>query len=865
MANWIKLKEVIANVIKTNGNQEITGQVLQNTLNNIVNAVGKNATFVGVATPSTNPGTPDGPVFYIATTAGNYSNFGNIEVLKGETAILKWNNGTWTKNAIKPMTDFNSVFDANGKSLTEVTSDIKSSALATDMLLSKYCCDKQNLELASIEDGKYWTSYSEKSTYGSYRCCSVDVTSYRGKKIMIKVGYIGNPCGHSYVESGALSSRIIEKVKDVAIILVSDADTELHLSWDTNKVGRLPVVAVIDDSKSILHSLQTSVKIYSEGMLRNIKAISKKIEITWDESRNGMYLNDNGTLHEPVSTTSNYKVSSDIPVSIDDIFEFKLMAYGSYDFMLYDASDSVIAFHKCDINGVIYEGEVLISMYADKNPSYIRFCSRKTWYVNRREVDENYIHETAEIANEAAEIANEVYNNINDHTETIVDLVNTYDGIYKYWSAPDTLSSHDSYAYISIIPETLIPEYIGKYIYLRVGYTTNITAYSYVKYEDSTFVALKSLVSNVYFHGIKYAKLLVTEDIARIDLSWDRKVLVGTQTVCDLIQGAIPILDNRVTILENSITTPLIGKKIFLFGDSISSTDYNWYKDYLAKYTGATVYNQGASGCNVQYQASNLYFDRLASIKPDIIVALLGGNDSGSSGSVGTFDENSELGKLGETLQAESDITADYVVSGTAGTSGVVYQSDKFIVGLSHIFRKWRAEYYNYRLSANLNATLFKAQSDTEPQEIYSGTEAECIKYAKDNNYALAPVGQYYVKCTEIEADKHAKLISVSMPKFYICTTLPQKRHNDSSPYSKPENWERKRLACIEVAKKYNIPCIDLAKEFAIDWGAEPYWPGNGYSGTSKTDNQGIYTMDGLHPNEFGYAWISQIVARHIK
>lgn len=78
----------------------------------------KTATFAGIATPSTNPGVPDGPVFYIATTAGNYSNFGNIEVLKGETAILKWNNGTWTKNAIKPMTDFNSVFDANGKSLT---------------------------------------------------------------------------------------------------------------------------------------------------------------------------------------------------------------------------------------------------------------------------------------------------------------------------------------------------------------------------------------------------------------------------------------------------------------------------------------------------------------------------------------------------------------------------------------------------------------------------------------------------------------------------------------------------------------------------------------------------------------------------
>lgn len=108
MANWTILKEAIASVIKTNDNQEITGQLLQNALNNIITNVGENATFAGIATPTTNPGTPDGPVFYIATTAGSYSNFGSLEVSKGETAILQWNNGTWTKNAIKPMAEFES-------------------------------------------------------------------------------------------------------------------------------------------------------------------------------------------------------------------------------------------------------------------------------------------------------------------------------------------------------------------------------------------------------------------------------------------------------------------------------------------------------------------------------------------------------------------------------------------------------------------------------------------------------------------------------------------------------------------------------------------------------------------------------------
>ena len=97
MANWSTLKAAIANIIKTNGNQAITGQLLQNVLNNIVSSVGENATFAGIAIPTTNPGAPDGPVFYLATTTGNYSNFGGIELAEGEAVILQWNNGAWSK------------------------------------------------------------------------------------------------------------------------------------------------------------------------------------------------------------------------------------------------------------------------------------------------------------------------------------------------------------------------------------------------------------------------------------------------------------------------------------------------------------------------------------------------------------------------------------------------------------------------------------------------------------------------------------------------------------------------------------------------------------------------------------------------
>lgn len=97
MANWNTLKTAVADVINVNGNQAITGQLLQNVLNNIITNVGENATFAGIATLDTNPGAPDGPVFYLAATAGTYPNFNGIEVQDGEAVILLWNNNAWTK------------------------------------------------------------------------------------------------------------------------------------------------------------------------------------------------------------------------------------------------------------------------------------------------------------------------------------------------------------------------------------------------------------------------------------------------------------------------------------------------------------------------------------------------------------------------------------------------------------------------------------------------------------------------------------------------------------------------------------------------------------------------------------------------
>lgn len=109
MGGYTKLKAAIADAIKANGNNEITGAIMQVVLNTIVSTVGANRTFVGIANENTNPGTPDSNVFYIAYKAGNYVNFqseaSNLTVKPGELAILYNGTNNWDKFVIGMSSD----------------------------------------------------------------------------------------------------------------------------------------------------------------------------------------------------------------------------------------------------------------------------------------------------------------------------------------------------------------------------------------------------------------------------------------------------------------------------------------------------------------------------------------------------------------------------------------------------------------------------------------------------------------------------------------------------------------------------------------------------------------------------------------
>ena len=77
----------------------IEGNVISASVAEVVDKiVNAGYVFAGVATPSTDPGTPEAKVFYIANGKGTYTNFGGLEVTEDEIVVLHYDT-EWHKVA----------------------------------------------------------------------------------------------------------------------------------------------------------------------------------------------------------------------------------------------------------------------------------------------------------------------------------------------------------------------------------------------------------------------------------------------------------------------------------------------------------------------------------------------------------------------------------------------------------------------------------------------------------------------------------------------------------------------------------------------------------------------------------------------
>lgn len=144
MANYATLISAIQAVIDANGNNEITGPILQQTLVSIINSLGFGYQYIGIATPETTPGTPDQNVFYIAGP-GTYPNFGPAVVGGSQIGIFKYN-GTWDVSYLTfPVADGSVTTPklADGSvTISKLADDVK------EILNTLHLIDKDNLDFA---------------------------------------------------------------------------------------------------------------------------------------------------------------------------------------------------------------------------------------------------------------------------------------------------------------------------------------------------------------------------------------------------------------------------------------------------------------------------------------------------------------------------------------------------------------------------------------------------------------------------------------------------------------------------------------------------------------------------------------------
>lgn len=271
---WDNLKASIASVVRTNNNQEITGANLQNVLNTIVNTVGANATFAGIAVPSTNPGTPDGPVFYIACEPGIYSNF-NLTLVDG-LYILENKTGSWVGTQINTGAAFEALIGyynavLNGASITVPDATTyrltKGGVIRLKMLAPGTTAT--TLTIGNATNIPIWYNGAAVSAQNTWEADEIISVFYDGTRFMAsnsqggggkaeKISYDNSQSGLAAENvQGALDELALDTLGEEKLISPAEMTSqsrvisESSLKWASNRDMSCKLMMVEDDYKFI--------------------------------------------------------------------------------------------------------------------------------------------------------------------------------------------------------------------------------------------------------------------------------------------------------------------------------------------------------------------------------------------------------------------------------------------------------------------------------------------------------------------------------------------------------------------------------------------------------------------------------------
>lgn len=341
MANYANLITAIQNVVKTNGNNEITGALLQQSLLAIINSLGADYQFVGVATPSATPGTPDQKVAYIASTPGVYANFGNYTVGENDVVFFKYN-GSWTREITQI---------ANRQQVNELKNRL----------------DQISGEFVPVDSSFYVGDYMVRSTgvmesNSAHKLYRIPINT--GEKIVARI--------YNIVTAAVLSFSTEITTTSVSLVALMGTRAYNYFSFVARANGYVYICAQRDTEltykvikgETPLEMFGVRMFTYGENILDRYIGSSFTDTTLWGSG----YLNSSGT----VVSASGYHYTKDYIPAIAGAYISRFNFSGNARIIYYDEQKNVIG---TGSGGNATESR---ARTAPENTAFIRICTSDT-------------------------------------------------------------------------------------------------------------------------------------------------------------------------------------------------------------------------------------------------------------------------------------------------------------------------------------------------------------------------------------------------------------------------------------------------------------------------------------------------------
>ena len=646
MAGWTILKAAIADIIKTNGNQKITGQLLQNVLNNIVSSVGEKAAFAGVAALTTNPGTPDGPVFYLAPYNGVYSNFGIKIHDAGLYIILNTAAGTW------------------------IASRVFSGHIYNTLFKSCYYTENSNGDLV----------LSAIKGVDSASCSSLLKFQTSGNIVMHGVAHTGLP-GYSKVPTVLFFDNNLELISFM-YNTTGSSDFELSQSDIPNNaiffaVQFVPNGGNIEYSKAITDVYDTGINVFMAMLVNSVKANSENntnlIGNCLKNANLAANNNNNNNTYIRKNTGAVVVYTGGVSTNFISISGFTKIFYtGTYGQLacyaaFYDADKTFIS-SLGDSAGIVTLTNQEIDVTSVENAAYIKLSSLNSTLIATIETtDKNYVSiDSLEASIDSLEekvgnaglqsefnASNLEKTQMNESTYfgMIFDTAVTINEI-KYVSGEvktdnkivvcgNENTDAKSFVVLSIldIPDAIIGENTVSDLNLRLKAGNALFILGNDKY-----------CSSGNFSNVQYAVGISAVATAKVGDTVRYAQKLAVQKVISAIGiHSIPLTEEYIEeIVQNNIKSArpnyLNGKILSVTGDSEAAGHsigkQNTYGALIANRNGMTVNNYAINGRKLITGAETSLVDTYTEIaeNSDYILVQIGYNDSFSA----EIDDNSE-------------------------------------------------------------------------------------------------------------------------------------------------------------------------------------------------------------------------------